>query len=85
MIEGYLVRYLRNGVPDKFFSFDKTRAEEHAVKYGGVISALTEASCQQDNNRRFPPSSMIDKEESSVQDKTAMCEPIPCKPRVQKP
>ena len=71
MIEGFVVRYKRNGVEDRFFSFDRTRAEEYAVKYNGVISRMIEECPVQSSQ----PLCMIKGEDSLQQDKTATPKP----------
>lgn len=59
----YEVEYLRNGVKDIFLTQDKSRAEEFAVKYKGVVWEL--ARVYQWPVQQLEPLSMTNGEESS--------------------
>jgi hypothetical protein len=40
--QGYLVRFMRGGKEEVFFSFDRAKAEEFAAKHRGIVSLMTE-------------------------------------------
>ena len=40
--QGWLVRFMRGGKEEVFFSFDRAKAEEFAAKHRGVNSLMVE-------------------------------------------
>ena len=70
MAYAYAVEYLRNGMPDKFITFDQHSANEFAIRRGGIIYELGKI-CQSDSSKPSVPSYMTSEAACSLPQTTA--------------